>query len=109
MERDDHGALAHVVAAAGQDRIAGERLSPGALGTEADVADRLLLGAAVGARDAGDRSGHVRAEALEGAVRHRLGDLRRDRAPILDQPRIDPEEIALGLVRIDDDTATEPF
>ena len=51
---------------------------------------------------------HVGVEALEGAVGHRLGDLRGDRAALLDQLRVDPEQLRLGLVRVRDDTAGEP-
>ena len=62
-------------------------------GRRADVADRLLLAAAVGAGDPGDRDGDVGIEALQRPVGHRLGDLGRDRAVALDQLRVDAEQV----------------
>ena len=63
--------------------MTGSRAMRGPVGeprVEADVADRLLLAAAVGAGDPGDRDGDVGVEALQRPDRHRLGDLGRDRA-----------------------------
>ena len=48
MHADQGRAFADVVAAAGDDRVAGDRGAVGEAGVEADVADRLLLAAAVG-------------------------------------------------------------
>src|SRR5262249_59316733 len=96
----DDRAIPDVGAAAGEHRVARQRLPRLLLGAEADVADGLLLGAAVGAGDPCDRAGDIGAEALERPVAHRHGDLRRDRALALDQGRADPEKLRLRLVRI---------
>src|SRR4051812_20161352 len=108
MQRDDHGALPHVVAITWDDRVPGELLPGSRLRAEADVSDRLLLAAAVGARDAGDRAGDVGVEAIERAVGHGLRDPGGDRPALPDQLRVDAEQFRLGLVRVGDDAPGEP-
>src|SRR5436309_1167725 len=72
---DQRRALPDVLATPGDDGVPDELLAAGELGAEADVADRLLLRAAVRAGDAGEADRHVGAEAGQRAIRHRLGDL----------------------------------
>ena len=55
----------------------------------------------------GHRDGDVDAEALPGTARHRLGDLRRDGAVLLDQLRRHAELLDLDLVRVGDDPADD--
>ena len=79
----------------------------GELHRPADVPDRLRLGSAAGPRHARDRHGRVGLEARQGAVRHRLRHLERDRPVALDQRRVHAEQLGLGLVRVAHDAAGE--
>ncbi len=87
MQGERAGPVADVAAIARDHRVARERLAPRELHAHADVSDWLCLGAAVGTRDPGDPDPEVGAEALDRAVGHRLGDLRRDRPVLVDQLR----------------------
>ena len=93
VHADQGRALADVGAAAGDDRVAGQRGAVGEAGVEADVADRLLLAAAVGAGDAGDRDGDIGLEALAG---RRSPSPRRPRARPRPWPRSSPDRRRAG-------------
>src|SRR6478609_10022031 len=100
VHADQGRAFADVGTAAGDDVLAGDRGAVGKASVEADKADRLLLAAAIGARDAGDRDGNIGLEALQGSKGHRLRNLSRDGALGLDQLRIDSKQLRLGLIRV---------
>jgi len=68
---------------------------------------RLLLAAAIGAGDTGDRHGDVGMGTGEGALRHAPGDGDRDRAESLQHVAADLEHVVLGLVRIGDEAGIE--
>ena len=70
------------------------------LHAETDCADRLLGASAAGARDSGDRDRGVRAEAVQRACRHRLGDRLRHRSVRLDERAVDAEQVHLRVVRV---------
>ena len=98
-------AVAHVGAIAREQDAAVAALPVATRDAEADRADRLLLGPAARARDAGDPDADVRAEALQRAVGERRRDLQRDRAVRVDQLRGHARERRLGLVGVDDHAA----
>ena len=59
----------------GDHRVTGDDRTVGCLDADADVADRLLLAAAVGPGDSGDPDPEVGPETSQRAVGHRLRDL----------------------------------
>ena len=65
---------------------------------EAHRADRLVVRAASGPRDSGDRDRGVGPEAAQRAVGHRLGDGLGHRPVRGEQVRLDAEQLGLRLV-----------
>src|SRR5215468_4241468 len=106
MQRRDGGPAADPFAVAGKDEVGAARARrPGSV--QVDEADRLLGRPAVGAGDARDRDGDVRAQPLPRARRHRDGGLSRDGPVLLEDAARDAQLHSLDLVRIGHDPAQE--
>src|SRR5688572_25933989 len=105
VHREERRALAHLAAVPGHDGVAGDLVPVGVLDAHADIADRLLLRPAARAGDAGDSRRDISLEAVQRAIRQRLGNLRRNRAVLLDELWRDPQDFGLRLVRVGDGPA----
>ena len=106
VQRGDRRAAADRVAVAGEVEPR-RQLAVGAARVQEDEPHGLLLGAPVRAGHAGHGHGEIHAEPLPRASRHRLRDLGRDGAVLVEQRLRDAELGRLDLVRVGDDRAAK--